>query len=662
MKKLSFFLFVLMFTGIVSGHEQHVHQYITMEAYKLLKMQLGYDIRSMKDRVGDWTSFYFGERAWQRGYITTGAYREDEDDVVYGYSKSNPPTLTGITGSVYDFITIFGGLRPDGFVSSTHFWYADDSDNINTTMRAAVTISWLPPFPLVNATSFTIPNAYQKIIKYKDGNWGVFVDDMWLFIDGDSDAYLSNTIGQTFQTFYYTNLIDLYKTGIVQIRNLAYARYYLHKRDGSTIGIFPTNGTITLRLNEDTKNKVVWEILGRMCHLLQDMSVPAHANIDPHGPDPNLINDYYEKYFGYDFNWNAQNTFSQVGGYINPYQSSNSLHFLMYTTNQMANHFATQGPHYKLNNDDFLGNPLPEEISYLNAPNISSFGAPTTINGPFDEPQARNVRERMFPQAIRATAGLLYWFAKEADLLPIPLTYAYVSGTYDLYQGGTGNWYVQLGNGLEPFTYQWEIMYLDGAGFLQNYESVKKEKEKREKEKKKDGDIIIAALPSNSWVAVGTNSSTFSKPFNPYDLRDYKLRCTVTDGSNTTKVSNEWTVDVIDTPPPQGSIVADSNNNIISLAKYSEEISVPIDYALNQNYPNPFNPTTRISYWLPDANFVTLKIYDMLGSEIATLVNENKPAGKFEVEFDASKLSSGTYVYKLVAGNYQLTKKMQLVK
>ncbi|MBA4406497.1 peptidase S8 [bacterium] len=208
-------------------------------------------------------------------------------------------------------------------------------------------------------------------------------------------------------------------------------------------------------------------------------------------------------------------------------------------------------------------------------------------------------------------------------------------------------------------------MYLDGAGYLQNYESVKKEKEKREKDKdkKKDGDITIEAVPSNYWFSVGTNSPTFSRVNNGSDLRDFNLRCIVTDGSNTTKTSNEFYVDVVADPPPQGNIIADNkNNDVISLAKDSEEISIPTDYALNQNYPNPFNPTTKISYSLPDANFVTLKIYDMLGSEVATLVNENKPAGKFEVEFDASRLSSGTYVYKLIAGNYQLTKKMQLVK
>lgn len=86
------------------------------------------------------------------------------------------------------------------------------------------------------------------------------------------------------------------------------------------------------------------------------------------------------------------------------------------------------------------------------------------------------------------------------------------------------------------------------------------------------------------------------------------------------------------------------------------------NFNLLQNYPNPFNPTTRISYSLPEANFVSLKIYDMLGSEVTTLVNENRPAGRYEIEFDASRLSSGAYVYKLTAGNYQVAKKMILMK
>lgn len=86
------------------------------------------------------------------------------------------------------------------------------------------------------------------------------------------------------------------------------------------------------------------------------------------------------------------------------------------------------------------------------------------------------------------------------------------------------------------------------------------------------------------------------------------------------------------------------------------------NFELLSNYPNPFNPSTKISYSLPEASFVTLKVYDVLGREIVTLVNEAKPSGKYEVEFRASKLTSGTYIYKLTAGNNISIKKMLLIK
>jgi len=85
-------------------------------------------------------------------------------------------------------------------------------------------------------------------------------------------------------------------------------------------------------------------------------------------------------------------------------------------------------------------------------------------------------------------------------------------------------------------------------------------------------------------------------------------------------------------------------------------------YSLSNNYPNPFNPTTIINYQIPELSFVTLKVYDVLGNEIATLVKEEKPAGNFEVEFKASALSSGIYVYKLVSGDFIDVKKMILIK
>jgi hypothetical protein len=89
---------------------------------------------------------------------------------------------------------------------------------------------------------------------------------------------------------------------------------------------------------------------------------------------------------------------------------------------------------------------------------------------------------------------------------------------------------------------------------------------------------------------------------------------------------------------------------------------VPDKFLLYQNYPNPFNPTTKISWQSPVGSWQTLKIYDLLGNEIATLVDEEKPAGKYEVEFNASNLTSGVYFYRLRKGSFNQIKKMVLVK
>lgn len=88
----------------------------------------------------------------------------------------------------------------------------------------------------------------------------------------------------------------------------------------------------------------------------------------------------------------------------------------------------------------------------------------------------------------------------------------------------------------------------------------------------------------------------------------------------------------------------------------------PKEFALKQNYPNPFNPNTIIDYALPKSSFVTVKVYNAMGQEIKTLVNEQKQAGNFSVNFNASNLPSGVYFCKLIAGDFVSTKKMMLVK
>ena len=100
---------------------------------------------------------------------------------------------------------------------------------------------------------------------------------------------------------------------------------------------------------------------------------------------------------------------------------------------------------------------------------------------------------------------------------------------------------------------------------------------------------------------------------------------------------------------------------------YSDVIEVdysiiPDVFSLSQNYPNPFNPVTNIKYQIPEFSFVTIKVYDALGKEVATLVNEEKAAGYYEIEFNASSLTSGIYFYKLRANNFTQIKKMILLK
>ena len=90
--------------------------------------------------------------------------------------------------------------------------------------------------------------------------------------------------------------------------------------------------------------------------------------------------------------------------------------------------------------------------------------------------------------------------------------------------------------------------------------------------------------------------------------------------------------------------------------------SVPSAFSLEQNYPNPFNPSTTIRYSLPQTGRVTLKVFDLLGKEVAALVNGVVSAGNHEVRFDASKLSGGVYFYKITTENNVSTKKMILIK
>ena len=126
-------------------------------------------------------------------------------------------------------------------------------------------------------------------------------------------------------------------------------------------------------------------------------------------------------------------------------------------------------------------------------------------------------------------------------------------------------------------------------------------------------------------------------------------------------VDEDGDTDILTTASTGNKVTWLENTTIITHLE-DESYNIPDQFHLYQNYPNPFNPTTKISYQIPETGFVSIKVYDVLGNNIATLINGQKPKGKYEVEFDAIGLTSGIYYYQLKTDEFVETKKMILMK
>ena len=118
-----------------------------------------------------------------------------------------------------------------------------------------------------------------------------------------------------------------------------------------------------------------------------------------------------------------------------------------------------------------------------------------------------------------------------------------------------------------------------------------------------------------------------------------------------------------------GESFGSGSNYDYATIKYSQMVAIqpisneiPNQFSLSQNYPNPFNPSTKINYELLNTNYVLLKVFDVLGNEVAVIVNEKQNAGSYQVDFDGSIFTSGVYFYKIEAGEFVETKRMLLLK
>ena len=170
------------------------------------------------------------------------------------------------------------------------------------------------------------------------------------------------------------------------------------------------------------------------------------------------------------------------------------------------------------------------------------------------------------------------------------------------------------------------------------------------------GDNFIHTLLNDSATTpISSGSAPFSGSFRPESPLS---------GMNGLDVNGAWTLSIHDgAGGDQGFLKA----WCVYLEYYTlvggiQSVTIPNFYALQQNYPNPFNPATKITYALPKAGNVQLKVYDIIGREVATLVNEVKQPGIYTVDFNASNLASGIYFYKMQSGDFNAVKKMVLVK
>ena len=162
--------------------------------------------------------------------------------------------------------------------------------------------------------------------------------------------------------------------------------------------------------------------------------------------------------------------------------------------------------------------------------------------------------------------------------------------------------------------------------------------------------------PSSSTSVIESNLITATAIDQTIIDVNYILRVDVTDSRSYTATA-QFSITASGITPK-----VDGHSNGKDITSKNLEKDIPTTYGLAQNYPNPFNPSTTIYYQLPKDGFISLKVFDIVGNEVKTLVNGYRSAGNYSINFDASNLSSGIYFYQIKTNNYFAVKKMMLLK
>lgn len=412
MNKIKRVLLIIAFCSPLYAHKEPTHQYIIKEAYSLLVHHLGTSIPEFDKHIlgnnGLCTEGEFDKLAdfhWQYSTVAGGAWSEDiQDPIRFMHEKD-----------------IFFGLGKGSLTSINHFWDPDSKNpQYNESFRLALNHN---PWPY----------------SWWDFSVCSMAHNLDFYIDTDLMAYKKAIIYLGIKE--YRPKITDYAFFTCKGQSIMSPVYFGYSLSDWYHDFFQYGDTVL----QNRKKDIIYQFIGRVCHLLGDMSIPAHVHCDEHG----LWHDPYEDAMNYkewdgnkmspcideDKNissakervefWNAEKIFSEKGSIVNPWcypADQNPYWFLFYTTAQIADHFASN----RNNGDDNyqhigeIDDILTSERNAIQKGPVESFfypGNPEASGYAHKEEDLLAIRDITFPYVIRATAGLLYLFATEFGLI-----------------------------------------------------------------------------------------------------------------------------------------------------------------------------------------------------------------------------------------------------
>lgn len=441
MKKILFTLICITVFCNIYSYSENLHEYITREAYKLLKLETSRAYISYDLNINNNNS--------EENCIVRGVKEEDTSDRIYHYDLEGFYPVDQYIINLFVNGYTFGLVKEEWFSSVSHFWKADNGFNNMTVLTGN---------KLNMSYSLTAHNAYQKVKRYENGyengyeryyynpndplHWSDPIQNLF----GPPGGY-PQPINRLF-IFSPGSIYNMYNYGKTEVFN-----WITFDQDAPFmhVGLQEDHlGNTNYNLLDPQKKNLSNLILGRMIHLIQDMSVPAHVHNDDHSMDINANTSNCDSYEGNDdldygfladldnYYWTAENVLSQKGGLIDLSLESDPITYSMYTLNQLADFFAS---------DDEDGNidlPLGTNSIILNYydqwSNLYPQNHLVRINGEKSVANCTIIRDELLPLAIRMTAGYLKKFAEQTNL-----------SSYQYYRKISGNLNIPLVNNYSQF-------------------------------------------------------------------------------------------------------------------------------------------------------------------------------------------------------------------